>query len=40
MQEIKDQVNNWISSKIKSPYFGSVLAVWIVFESSSSIWSV
>ncbi len=30
VNEIKDQVNNWLDTRLKNPYFGAVIAVWLI----------
>ncbi len=29
-EEIKKQINNWVDTRMNNPYFGSVIAVWII----------
>ncbi|HTH55064.1 MAG TPA: hypothetical protein VL728_03410, partial [Cyclobacteriaceae bacterium] len=30
LNEAKDQATNWLNSRLKNPYFGAVIAVWII----------
>lgn len=30
LDEVKEQTKNWLDSRLKNPYFGAVIAVWII----------
>src|SRR5579871_5654609 len=30
LNDAKDQAANWLNSRLKNPYFGAVIAVWII----------
>lgn len=30
IEEVKEQTKNWLDSRLKNPYFGAVIAVWII----------